>query len=259
MINTKAPHPARFWDYLLGGKENYPVDREAAERVTEILPGYADAARHERAFLTRAVRYLAGEAGVRQFLDIGVGLPAHDNLHEVAQRAAPDACVVYVDNDPLVLCTARALLPATCTRQGACRVVDADARDVGTILREAAWTLDFARPVAVTMLNVLNYIVVGDEAQAMVKELVAALAPGSFVVVAHPTAELDGDRVHQAMQVLMDMGGAPVVARSPQRIEGFFEGLELLDPGVVPCSQWRPEPWPPPHAVLQFCGVARTT
>ncbi|MFC4049039.1 SAM-dependent methyltransferase [Actinomadura syzygii] len=257
-INTEEPNAARLWDYLLGGKDHYQVDREAAAKVAAILPGYADAARHERAFLARAVRHLAGEAGIRQFLDIGVGLPAAaDNTHEVAQRAAPDARVVYVDNDPLVLSYARALHPLTCTRQGGCGVVDADARDVEVIVREAAWTLDFDQPVGLLLLNILNYIVVGDEAQAMVKGLVAALAPGSYVVIAHPTAEADGERVHEAMEVVMDMGGASVVARTPQRIEGFLEGLELLDPGVVSCSHWRPDPWPPPAPVLQFCGVAR--
>ncbi|TYC08756.1 SAM-dependent methyltransferase [Actinomadura syzygii] len=247
-----------MWEHWQGGKETYAVDREAGDKVAEILPEMLQAVLHHRAFLDRAVRYLAADAGIGQFLDVGVGLPTLDNTHEIAQRVTPDARVVYIDDDALVLSHARALLPSR--PEGVCEVVDADARDVHIVLREAARTLDFARPVGLLLLDVLNYIVDDAEARGTVKGLVAALAPGSHVVIAHPTAELDGDRVHQAMRAVMEMGGAPVTARTLQQIEGFFEGLELLDPGVVSCSHWRPEPWPRPRApVLQLCGVARKT
>ncbi|RKS78624.1 O-methyltransferase involved in polyketide biosynthesis [Actinomadura pelletieri DSM 43383] len=255
-INSTPPNSARVWDYWLGGKDNYPADRDAGDKAAEILPEIIQAARHDRAFLSRVVRYLADDVGIRQFLDVGAGMPAAvDNTHQVAQRVAPDARVVYVDHDALVLAHARALL--TGTLEGACDHIDADARDVETIVCEAARTLDLAQPVALLLLDILNYIVDDTEAQATVEGLVAALAPGSHVVIAHPTASLDGERAYQAMQVVMDMGGAPVTARTPQQIADFFDGLELLDPGVVSCSHWRTEPWPPGKPVLQYCGVAR--
>lgn len=256
-IDTRVPNPARVWNYWLNGKEDYPVDREAGDQVVEILPGILQAARHSRAFLARAIWYLAGEAGIRQFLDIGVGMPTVDNTHEIAQRVAPDARVVYVDNDALTLAHARALLRSD--PEEACGVIDADVRDVEVIAREAGRTLDLAQPVALLLLNILNYIVDDADAQTTVERLVAALAPGSHVVIAHPTAELDGERVHKALQLVMDMGGAPVVARTPRQIESVFDGLVVLEPGVVSCSRWRPDhtPFGPPPEVLQFCGVAR--
>ncbi|WP_433227566.1 SAM-dependent methyltransferase [Actinomadura formosensis] len=258
-IDTTVPQSARIWAYWLGGKDNYAIDRQAGDRVAEILPGIVDAARHDRAFLGRAVRYLAGEAGIRQFLDVGTGLPTVDNTHEVAQRIAPDARIVYVDNDPLVLSHARALL--TSTPEGACDYIAADARDTGLVLSQAARTLDFDRPVALMLLGILNHLVDDGEAHAAVEQLAAPLAPGSHVVIAHPTAELHGETLHEAMRLVMDMGGTPVVARTPAQIAAFFTGLELLDPGVVSCSLWRPDPspWPDPRPVLQYCGVARKT
>ena len=254
-INTKVPNSARIWNFWLGGKDNDDVDRDAGDQVAEILPEIVPAARHDRAFLGRAIRYLADEVGIRQFLDIGTGLPIVNNTHEIAQRVAPETRIVYVDNDPLVLSYARALLNGT--PEGVCDHVDADVRDVDTILRQAARTLDFARPVGLLLLGILNHLLDDAEAHATVMRLVAALAPGSYVVISHPTAELHGQRVHQALQLVTDMGGTPVTARSPQQIIGFFDGLELLDPGVVSCSHWRPEPWPPADSVLQFCGVGR--
>ncbi|MFI0409061.1 SAM-dependent methyltransferase [Actinomadura sp. 3N508] len=256
-INFEVPHFARIWNYWLDGKDHYDVDREAGEQVAEVLPEIVPAARHDRAFLSRAIWYLADDVGVRQFLDIGIGLPTHDNTHEIAQRIAPNARIVYVDKDPLVLAHARALLKST--PEGLCDYVDSDARDVDTILREAARTLDFGEPVGLMLLDILNHLEEDTEAHATVTRLVAALAPGSHVAIAHPTAELHGERLHRAMQLVVNMGGTSVRTRTPQQITDFFDGLQLLEPGVVSCSQWRPEPWPPEPAVLQFCGVARKT
>ncbi|WP_344907094.1 SAM-dependent methyltransferase [Actinomadura meridiana] len=259
VLNTEVPQSARVWDRWLNGKDHYPIDRRAADRVATILPEIVDAARHDRAFLSRVVRYLAGEAGVRQFLDIGAGLPTVDNTHEVAQRVVPDARIVYVDEDPLVVAYARALLYSS--HEGTCDTIGADARDVDTILNQAAITLDFTRPIGLLLLGILDHLVDDTEALATVERLVAALAPGSHVAIAHPTAALHGERFHQAMRLVMDMGGPPTVTRTPEQLARFLDGLELLNPGVVSCSRWRPDhsPFGTPPEVLQFCGVARKT
>ncbi|SNT14484.1 S-adenosyl methyltransferase [Actinomadura meyerae] len=254
-IDQVSPHFARIFDYWLSGKDNYGIDQEVGDAVSAVLPEAVDAALHNRAFLCRAVHYLAAEAGIRQFLDIGCGMPGEDNTHEVAQRIIPQARVVYVDNDPLVLAHARALL--TSSPEGSCDHVDADARDAARILTEASRTLDLGQPIAVMMLGVLNHLDDLDEAWAAVQQLLALLAPGSHLVITHPTAELHGDRVHQAMRLAMDLGCGPIVARSLDEIASFFVGLEVLEPGVVPCSRWRPDPWVDAPAVLQYCGVAR--
>lgn len=256
-IDTTVAHVARFWDYLLGGKDNYPVDREVAEQVLALDPNLADAARADRGFLARAVRYLTVEAGIRQFLDIGTGLPTANNTHEVAQAAAPSCRIVYVDNDPLVLVHARALL--TSTPEGATDYVHADLRDPATILREAARTLDFTQPVALMLLGVVNFIVHTDEAHALVKRLLDALVPGSYLVMSHPTTEIHAEAVKASMQRWNDSGAAPIVARTRQELTRFFDGLELLEPGVVSCSLWRPGPSRigTPVEVHEFSGVGR--
>ncbi|TDD62464.1 SAM-dependent methyltransferase [Actinomadura rubrisoli] len=256
-IDTSVPHSARVWDYWLGGKENYPVDREAGDAVLRFLPGIATSAKQDRAFLGRAVRFVVAE-GVRQFLDLGTGLPTVDNTHEVAQRVAPDARIVYVDNDPLVLLHARALLHSS--PQGRCDYVQADIRDTGTVLDRAARTLDLTRPVGLMLLGVLNHILDDDEARRVVAGILEVLAPGSFLVISHTcdatTDELDGEAMRGAVRTVMERGGTPICARSPERIEGFFAGTRLLDPGVVSCSRWRPEPSPWREAeVPHFCGV----
>ncbi|GLW66349.1 hypothetical protein Arub01_45930 [Actinomadura rubrobrunea] len=256
-IDTSVPHSARIWDYWLGGKENYPVDREAGDMVRRLLPDIDVSARHDRAFLGRFVRFAAGE-GIRQFLDIGTGLPTADNTHEVAQRVAPDARVVYVDNDPLVLVHARALL-TNVSPEGVTDYIDADIRDTEALLEAAARTLDFSQPIALLLLGVLNHIVDDDEARDIVRRLVEALPSGSYMAISHTTDEVDGEAMHEATRRVTESGGTPVVARSAAQLRTFFDEVELLEPGVVSCSRWRPEatPWGEPPEYAHFCGVGR--
>jgi O-methyltransferase involved in polyketide biosynthesis len=238
-IDTTVPHSARIWNYWLGGKDNYPVDRMAGEQTIAVLPEIVDIARASRAFLIRVVRYLAGDAGIRQFLDIGTGLPTENNTHEVAQRVAPESRVVYVDNDPLVLVHARALL--TSSPEGTTDYVEADARDVDTILERAAATLDLGRPVAITMLGILPFIGDDDEARSIVARLMAAVPAGSYLAVTHSTSEVSGERVVEAVRQWNQVAPTPYHLRSPEQIAAFFDGLELIEPGVVPCPRWRPD------------------
>jgi O-methyltransferase involved in polyketide biosynthesis len=239
-IDTTVPHSARVWNYWLGGKDNYPVDRAAGDQFREAFPGVVDVARASRGFLTRAVRYLAGEAGIRQFLDVGAGLPTADNTHEVAQRVAPEATVVYVDNDPLVLAHARALL--TSTPQGVTDLVDADLRDPGTILEATARTLDFSRPIALMLMGILGHVGDYDEARSIVRRLLDALPSGSYLALDDGTDVIDKVAVEQAQGAYNESGAIPYHPRSPGQIAGFFEGLELVEPGVVSCPRWRPDP-----------------
>jgi O-methyltransferase involved in polyketide biosynthesis len=255
-IDTSIPHSARIWNYWLGGKDNYPVDREAGDQFRKAFPEIVEVARSSRAFLTRAVSYLAGEAGVRQFLDIGTGLPTADNTHEVAQRVAPDARVVYVDNDPVILAHARALL--TSSPEGATAYVDADLRDPNRILELAAPTLDLARPVALMLLGVLGHIGDDDEARSIVTRLLVGLASGSYLVLC------DGTNTSQTGVQAQDdydqSGAIPYQLRSPNQVAGFFAGLELVEPGVVSLPRWRPDPAKgggPPREVDAFGGVGR--
>ncbi|PZS25317.1 MAG: translation initiation factor IF-2 [Pseudonocardiales bacterium] len=256
-IDTTVPHSARFWDYLLGGKDNYPVDRAVGDQVLLIDPDLRDAARADRGFLVRAVRNLVGESGIRQLLDIGTGLPTVNNTHQVAQATAPECRIVYVDNDPLVLVHARALL--TSTLQGATEYLDADVRDPDTILQAAARTLDFTQPVALMLLGIINYIPDTAEAHAVVNTLLDALPSGSYLALSHPTAEVHGAAVEASMRRWNESGAAPIRTRSREELTVFFDGLELLQPGVVPCSLWRPELSDVgTHAeVHQYCGLAR--
>jgi uncharacterized protein (DUF2342 family) len=227
-----------MYDYWLGGKDNYAADREAAEQALAANPNILPGVRANRAFLRRTVQYLAGEAGIRQFLDIGTGLPTNENTHQVAQAIAPESRVVYVDNDPIVLAHARALL--TSTPEGATDYVEADARDTGTILREAARTLDFSRPVAVMMLLVLQYIPDADNPGEVVSRLMGAVPAGSYLTVSDTTADIDGERAASVAERLNTrMGPARLTMRSREEIGGFFGGLDLVDPGLVPLPQWR--------------------
>ena len=250
-------HSARLWKYLLGGKDNYPVDREAAQVALSLMPDLVNAARADRAFLVRAVRYLAGEVGIRQFLDIGTGLPTANNTHEVAQATAPECRLVYVDNDPLILAHARALL--TSTPQGATDYIHADLRDPDTILREAAGTLDFTQPVALMLLGIVNFVIDDGEAYAIVDRLLDALPSGSYLVMTHPTDDIRGEAVRESMRLWNESGSAPITARSRDQITRFFDRLELLAPGVVSSSLWRPDPNEigSPVEVVEFCGVGR--
>ncbi len=243
-IDSSVPHSARIWNYWLGGKDNYEVDRRAGDRYQELFPQIVDAARAGRYFLARAVRYLAGEAGIRQFLDIGTGLPTVDNTHEVAQRVAPECRIVYVDNDPLVLAHARALL--TSTPEGACDYIDADMRDPDAILAKAGQTLDFGRPIAVIMLGVLGHISDDEQALFIVRRVLAGLPPGSYLTLADSINI--GEQHIEAGRQYSRTGAVPYQLRSPEQIAAFFEGLELVEPGLVSVSHWRPEPSPFPSA-----------
>ncbi|MEE2039980.1 SAM-dependent methyltransferase, partial [Nocardiopsis sp. CT-R113] len=230
-IDTSIPHNARIWNYWLGGKDNYPVDREMGEQIRSFFPEIVDNAVADRAFLVRTVTYLAAEEGIRQFLDIGTGLPTHNNTHEVAQTVAPDARVVYVDNDPLVLTHARALL--TGTDQGSTDYADADLRDPDSILAAASATLDLSEPVALMLLGVVNFVADDDEVRSILDKLVGALAPGSFLVVSHPTDDLDRERAHQVAAAWNERGTPKLTIRTAAGITALFDGLELLEPGLV--------------------------
>ncbi|MFE7276552.1 SAM-dependent methyltransferase [Streptomyces sp. NPDC057623] len=254
-IDTSVPQSARIWNYWLGGKDNYEVDRVAGDAFRKIFPGIETGARAARYFLARAVRHLAAEEGIRQFLDIGTGLPSVDNTHEIAQRLAPDSRIVYVDNDPLVLAHARALL--TSTPEGVTNYVDADLRDPGTIVREAGKTLNFDQPVALMLMGILGHIEDYDEARSIVRQLVDALPSGSYLV--HYDSTDTSESYVQAIQQYNDGGSIPYILRSPEQIAGFFDGLDLLEPGVASCSRWRPDAgaWGLPAEVHQYGGVAR--
>jgi hypothetical protein len=237
---TRA-HPARVYDYWLGGKDNYEADREAAEQFIEVMPNILGGVRANRAFLRRAVQYLAGEAGIRQFLDIGTGLPTAENTHEVAQGIAPEARIVYVDNDPIVLAHARALL--TSTPEGATAYVDADARDTAKILEAAAGVLDFSQPIAVMSLLVLQYVPDEDHPEEIVDRLMDAVSPGSYLTISDTTTDIDTERVTDGTARLnARLGPAQSTLRSRAQIERYFDGLELVEPGIVPMPQWRTVP-----------------
>jgi S-adenosyl methyltransferase len=258
VLDTTVSHSARIWNYWLGGKDNYAVDREAGDRVAAMLPIIVTQARADRAFLGRAIRYLAGEGGVRQFLDIGTGLPTANNTHEVAQQAAPESRIVYADNDPLVLAHARALL--TSSPEGKCDYVEGDLRNPDDILAKAARTLDFTQPIGLMLLGILHHIPDTNEAYSIVRHLVAALAPGSFLTINHSTSAVSGAAMEEAVEHWNRVGTPSMTLRTPDQIARFFDGLELLEPGVVSCSRWRPEPGhqsAEPQEVDEFCGVAR--
>ncbi len=237
-INTSVPHPARVYDYFLGGKDNFEADRAAAEAANNAFPRTAESARAARAFLRRVVRFLAADAGIRQFLDIGTGLPSGENVHQVAQSTAPDARIVYVDNDPIVLLHAQALL--TSSPEGAVAYLDADLRDPEKILGEAAKTLDFGQPMAVLLLGILHNIGDHDDPYGIVRRLVQAMPRGSYLAVCHLTAEIYPELAEWARALNERQLDAPLVLRDHAQVTGFFEGLELLEPGVVQLSKWRP-------------------
>ena len=259
LIDTTVSHSARVWNYWLGGKDYYPVDREAGDRVAAMYPDIVLLARAARAFLTRAVLHLAGEAGIRQFLDVGTGLPTVNNTHQVAQSVAPESRVVYADNDPLVLAHARALL--TSSPEGATDYIDADLHDPGTILQEAARTLNFTQPVAITLIAILHHISDYGQARSIVDRLMEAVPSGSYLVISHSTNVIYGAVSDEAVGRWNKFGKPPVTLRSPEQIAGFFDGLELLEPGVVSTPRWRPDiadiGGGVPRDVDQFCGVGR--
>jgi hypothetical protein len=256
-IDTTVSHSARIWNYWLGGKDNYPVDKEMGEQILSYVPELVRSARADRYFLSRAVRYLAHEQGIRQFLDIGAGLPTVDNTHEIAQRIAPECRIAYVDNDPLVLVHAQALL--TSTPEGVCDYIDADLRQPAKILERAAETLDFSKPVAIMMLGILNFIVDTAEARTILRHLLEAAPSGSYISISHPSTEVDAGPAAAAVDFWNASGAAPMCLRSREELLLFFEGTELVEPGVVSCPRWRPDLADPDEAadVMHFCGVAR--
>jgi SAM-dependent methyltransferase len=225
------------YGYWLGGKDHYSADRKAAEEVIRCRPQVVAGARANRAFLARVVRYLAAGCGIRQFLDIGTGLPAPHSTHQVAQAIAPDSRVVYVDNDALVLVHARALL--TSAPQGSCDYVQADLRDTSAVLAGAAQTLDMARPVAVLLLAVLHFLAGADDPAAVVAALARHLAPGSFVVISHLTSDFAPGPVTAAVEAYHALVPGPLVPRSHAQVSALFGGLPLVPPGVVPITEWR--------------------
>jgi SAM-dependent methyltransferase len=256
-LDTSVPHPARMHNYVLGGKDHFPADREAAERRLAVLPDWRTGARENRWFLGRAVRHLAAEAGIRQFLDIGPGLPAAGATHEEAQKIVPEARVAYVDNDPMVITHARAIL--TSAPEGGCAYIHADLRDPEKILAASAELLDFSQPTVLLLLAVLHFIPDADDAAGIIRTLVDALAPGSYLVLSHLTRDHDPVRVTKSMKVGDDVG-IPVRSVTLEEFEEYFTDLELLDPGAVLVSDWRrdiPGPKPSPSEINFYGAVAR--
>ena len=254
-IDTSRPHSARMYDYYLGGKDHFEIDKQAAERVAEAYPAIFVCARENRAFMHRVTRVLAREHGIRQWLDIGTGIPTEPNLHQVAQSVVPDARVVYADNDPLVLAHARILL--TSSPEGVTNYIDADLRDPEVILAQAGHTLDLDQPIALLLIGVLGHVDDYDEARSIVRRLLAGLPSGSFLVQCDGT---DTSAAYlRAIERYRDKGGVPYNVRSPEQIAGFYEGLELVEPGVVAIPQWRPEPsvFGGPTDVDELGGVGR--
>ncbi|MEU7643611.1 SAM-dependent methyltransferase [Streptomyces huasconensis] len=256
-VDTSRPHTARIWNYWLGGKDNYEVDQEAGDRIRELHPGIGEYARADRLFLGRAVRHLVANEGIRQFLDIGTGLPTADNTHEVAQALAPESRIVYVDNDPLVLAHARALL--TSSPEGRTDYLDADMRDVDAILEHAARTLDFREPIALMLLGVVIFIDDDTEAYDIVRRLLDGLPPGSHLVLSHTVTSPAMPDVDAAVAFWNEHGTPKLTQRTPSQVARFFDGLDLLEPGVVSCNRWRPNPSEAhaPDEVAMFAGVAR--
>jgi hypothetical protein len=237
-LDTSVAHVARVYDYWLGGKDNFAADRAAGEQAIQAYPDIVYSVRANRAFLARTVRYLAGEAGIRQFLDIGTGIPTANNTHEVAQDVAPGSSVVYVDNDPVVLTHARALLVSG--QHGHTSYIDADLRDTKPILAEAAQTLDFSRPVAIMLMAILQHIDEAEDPYAIVDSLLAAVPPGSYLAISHPAADIETEAMAQMAERLNKLMAEKVTFRTRPQVARFFDGLELVEPGMVRVQEWRP-------------------
>ena len=259
-FDTTVAHPARRYDYWLDGKDNFAADRESGDKIAAAFPSIRMSVRENRAFLKRTISYLAGEAGIRQFLDIGTGLPTADNTHEVAQQIAPASRIVYVDNDPIVLTHARALL--TSTREGATAYIDADVRDPARILGdpELHRTLDLSQPVGLVLLAIMHFIDDSEDPHATVARLVGALAPGSYLVMSHATYDPMPPEIVTRLKAAIAGTGEKGGPRDRELFERFFAGLELVEPGVVPIGDWRPTPGsrvPDPADVGVYGAVAR--
>jgi hypothetical protein len=257
-INTGVAHPARVYDYFLGGKDNFAADRALADAVAAAMPSAASMARANRAFLGRAVRYLASEAGVRQFLDVGTGIPTAGNTHELAQAVAPDSRVVYVDNDPIVLAHARALM--TSDPAGVTAFIQADLREPGRILADPVLrrTLDLGEPVALMLIAILMYVSDEDNPWDLVAELVDALPSGSYLTLTHPTADFNPEEATAAVAATRQ-GGISFTARGEADVAAYFTGLDLVSPGVVPVLAWHPDGRAPadPRAAYYYAAMGR--
>jgi O-methyltransferase involved in polyketide biosynthesis len=259
---VSAAHPARVWNYWLGGRDYFAADRAAGEQISQDYPHLAQTARAERAFLVRAVRFLAGPARIRQFLDIGAGLPAGGNTHEIAQRIAADTGIVYADNDPAVLVHARALLQTpmlASTPEGTVSYVDADLRDVTAVLAGLAQRLDLQRPVALIMLGVLGHLEDHGAARSITSQLMDALPSGSYLAIADGVAAVSGP-VAEAQRRYNGVAALPYYLRRPDELASFFDGLDLIEPGVVACPRWKPDASGrdvPAEEAPAYCGVAR--
>ena len=256
-VNINVPHSARIYDYWLGGKDNFAVDRAVGEAMMQAIPGMRAMAGENRKFVHRAARDLVAKEGVRQFLDIGTGIPTRPNLHEVAQRIEPATRVVYVDNDPIVLVHARALMISS--EQGRSEYISADIRDPQSILGDPvlADTLDLRQPVGLTLIAILMLLADEDDPWGKVAALRDAMPPGSCLAITHPTADFNPGEVSAAVAAATG-AGMTLVARSKDEVERFFGDWELLEPGLVPVSAWRPdEPVANPEAAYYWSGVAR--
>jgi hypothetical protein len=259
-IDTAKPHPARVYNYLLGGKDHFAVDRETADKVMQTWGTVRASARENRAFLGRAVRYLVAEAGIRQFLDIGTGLPSANNVHEVAQAIAPECRVIYVDNDPIVLVHARALLSSS--PEGRTAFIDADVGEPEKILADPLTraTLDFSQPIGLMLVAILHFIPDEQNPAAMIATLLDALPSGSYLAATHVTPEYDPEMLYRAGKVYSDRGLTGALRTADEFAELAFTGLEMVDPGIVPVSEWRPEgdgPHPLRSEVNSNGGVGR--
>jgi hypothetical protein len=239
-FDVSVAHQARIYNYWLGGKDNYAADRKAAEAAVAAYPGVASGARANRQFLARAVRHLAGEGGIRQFLDIGTGIPTANNTHEVAQSVAPGSRIVYADYDPVVLAHARALLDSS--DEGTTDYLNADLRDPDAILEQAARTLDFSQPVGIMLIAILHAIGDDEDPYAIVAKLLAAVPAGSYLTVSHPASDIDPEKIADATSRLNQLSHQHFTLRDHDEVTRFFSGLELLDPGLVRIEDWRPEP-----------------
>jgi S-adenosyl methyltransferase len=253
-FDTSVAHIARVYDYWLGGKDNYEADRRAGEAAIDAYPDLVFGVRTNRAFLARVVRYLAAEAGIRQFLDIGTGIPTANNTHEVAQAVAPQARVAYVDNDPVVLAHARALL--TTASEGATSYIDSDLRDTHTILGQAAKTLDFSQPIAVMLLAVMHLIGDDEDPYQIVATLMDAVPPGSYLALSHVASDIQPEQMEEMRSRLNRLMHQKGTYRSRGEIARFFEGLDLVEPGVVEVQRWRPDS-EAQRPVAMWVGVGR--
>jgi hypothetical protein len=258
-IDTTKPHSARMYDYYLGGKDHYEVDEQAAAHIISIFPGIKICARTNRDFMHRATRWLASEAGIRQFLDIGTGIPTEPNLHQIAQSVAPDARIVYADNDPIVLAYAQALLNST--PEGRTAYIEADVREPQRILTatELIETLDLSRPLALSLNALLHFVPDEDQPYEVVREFIDALPSGSYMVLTHTTPDF-APEIFAKIVEFYDQSGIPAKARSKSEVEAFFEGLELVDPGVTEPHLWHPDGEPlalSSSDVSFWVGVAR--